>query len=152
MNKYALLLALPLTAAGIAGCASDIDSNYYSTGSVGQVSQAQGCTVVSVRPIKVSTQNGAGTAIGGALPGGIAGSQIGGGNTAHLLGAVGGAILGGFAGNAAQEGLTSQQGYEYIVRLDNGNTVSTTQGADVLLNPGQRCQIIFGNPARIIPN
>lgn len=151
MNKYALLLALPLTAAGIAGCASDIDSNYYSTGSVGQVSQAQGCTVVSVRPIKVSTQNGAGTAIGG-IAGGIAGSQIGGGNTAHLLGAVGGAILGDFAGNAAQEGLTSQQGYEYIVRLDNGNTVSTTQGADVLLNPGQRCQIIFGNPARIIPN
>lgn len=151
MNKYALLLALPLTAAGIAGCASDIDSNYYSTGSVGQVSQAQGCTVVSVRPIKVSTQNGTGTAIGG-IAGGIAGSQIGGGNTAHLLGAVGGAILGGFAGNAAQEGLTSQQGYEYIVRLDNGNTVSTTQGADVLLNPGQRCQIIFGNPARIIPN
>ena len=151
MNKYALLLALPLTAAGIAGCASDIDSNYYSTGSVGQVSQAQGCTVVSVRPIKVSTQNGAGTAIGG-IAGGIAGSQIGGGNTAHLLGAVGGAILGGFAGNAAQEGLTSQQGYEYIVRLDNGNTVSATQGADVLLNPGQRCQIIFGNPARIIPN
>lgn len=151
MNKYALLLALPLTAAGIAGCASDIDSNYYSTGSVGQVSQAQGCTVVSVRPIKVSTQNGAGTAIGG-IAGGIAGSQIGGGNTAHLLGAVGGAILGGFAGNAAQEGLTSQQGYEYIVRLDNGNTVSTTQGADVLLNPGQRCQIIFGNPARIILN
>ena len=151
MNKYALLLALPLTAAGIAGCASDIDSNYYSTGSVGQVSQAQGCTVVSVRPIKVSTQNGAGTAIGG-IAGGIAGSQIGGGNTAHLLGAVGGAILGGFAGNAAQEGLTSQQGYEYIVRLDNGNTVSTTQGADVLLNPGQRCQIIFGIPARIIPN
>lgn len=151
MNKYALLLALPLTVAGIAGCASDIDSNYYSTGSVGQVSQAQGCTVVSVRPIKVSTQNGAGTAIGG-IAGGIAGSQIGGGNTAHLLGAVGGAILGGFAGNAAQEGLTSQQGYEYIVRLDNGNTVSTTQGADVLLNPGQRCQIIFGNPARIIPN
>ena len=151
MNKYALLLALPLTAAGIAGCASDIDSNYYSTGSVGQVSQAQGCTVVSVRPIKVSTQNGAGTAIGG-IAGGIAGSQIGGGNTAHLLGAVGGAILGGFAGNAAQEGLTSQQGYEYIVRLDNGNTVSTTQGADVLLNPGRRCQIIFGNPARIIPN
>ena len=151
MNKYALLLALPLTAAGIAGCASDIDSNYYSTGSVGQVSQAQGCTVVSVRQIKVSTQNGAGTAIGG-IAGGIAGSQIGGGNTAHLLGAVGGAILGGFAGNAAQEGLTSQQGYEYIVRLDNGNTVSTTQGADVLLNPGQRCQIIFGNPARIIPN
>lgn len=148
MNKYAFLLALPLT---VASCASDIDSNYYSTGSVGQLSQAQGCTVVSVRPIKVATQNGMGTAIGG-IAGGVAGSQIGGGNTAHLLGAVGGAILGGMAGDAAQKGLTSQQGYEYIVRLDNGNTVSTTQGGDVLLNPGQRCQLIMGNPARVIPN
>lgn len=151
MNKYALLLALPLAASGLYGCASDIDSNYYSTGSVGQLSQAQGCTVVSVRPIQVATQNGMGTAIGG-IAGGVAGSQIGGGNTAHLLGAVGGAILGGMAGNAAQKGLTSQQGYEYIVRLDNGNTVSTTQGSDVLLNPGQRCQLIMGNPARVIPN
>lgn len=148
MKKYSYLLALPLL---LSSCASDIDSNYYSTGSVGQVSQAQGCTVVSVRPIQVSTQNGAGTAIGG-IAGGIAGSQIGGGSTAHLLGAVGGAILGGFAGDAAQKGLSSQQGYEYIVRLDNGNTVSTTQGSDVLLNPGQRCQIIFGNPARVIPS
>ena len=151
MNKFSLLLALPVVVAGLSGCASDINSNYYSTGSVGQLSQAQGCTVVSVRPIKVSTQNVAGTAIG-SIAGGIAGSQIGGGSTAHLLGAVGGAILGGFAGDAAQQGLTSQQGYEYIVRLDNGNTVSTTQGTDVLLNPGQRCQIIFGNKARVIPN
>ncbi len=100
MNKFSLLLALPVVVAGLSGCASD----------------------------------------------------IGGGGTAHLLGAVGGAILGGFAGDAAQQGLTSQQGYEYIVRLDNGNTVSTTQGTDVLLNPGQRCQIIFGNKARVIPN
>lgn len=151
MNKYTFLLALPLAVSGIAGCASDINSNYYSTSSIGQVSQAQGCTVVSVRPIQVSTENGMGSAIG-SIAGGIAGSQIGGGNTAHLLGAVGGAILGGFAGNAAQDGLTSQMGYEYVVRLDNGTTLSTTQGTDVLLNPGQRCQIIFGNRTRVIPN
>jgi len=151
MNKFSLMLALPLIVSGLSGCASDIDSNYYSTSSVGQLNQAMGCSVVSVRPIHVATQNGAGTAIGG-IAGGIAGSQIGGGNTAHLLGAVGGAILGGMAGNAAQKGLTSQQGYEYIVRLDNGSTVSVTQGTDVLLNPGQRCQLIYGNPSRVIPN
>ena len=151
MNKFILFLALPLTVSGIVGCASDINSNYYNTGSVGQISQAQGCTVLSVRPIRVATQNGTGSAVG-SIAGGVAGSQIGGGNSAHLIGAVGGAILGGIAGNAAQKGLTSQSGYEYVVRLDNGSTISTTQGADVLLNPGQRCQIILGNPARIIPN
>ena len=149
MNKYALLLALPLTAAGIAGCASDIDSNYYSTGSVGQVSQAQGCTVVSVRPIKVSTQNGAGTAIGG-IAGGVAGSTIGGGSTAHTLGAVGGALLGGLVGDAAEKGLSSQTGLEYIVKLDNGQVISVTQGTGQALGVGQRCLVLFGNTTRII--
>ena len=91
MNKLSFLFALPVVISGLSGCASDINSNYYSTSSVGQLNQAQGCTVVSVRPIKVSTQNGAGTAVG-SIAGGIAGSQIGGGSTAHLLGAVGGAI------------------------------------------------------------
>ena len=148
---YKKIIGLAVLPFLLAGCADNINSDHYNTNQAGKVSTVSQCTVLSVRQVGVNSDSGAGTLIGG-IAGGIAGSQIGGGNTAHLLGAVGGAILGGFAGNAAQEGLTSQQGYEYIVRLDNGNTVSTTQGADVLLNPGQRCQIIFGNPARIIPN
>lgn len=151
MNKSTLLMALPFALTSLSGCTSDINSNYYNTSSVGQVAQSQGCTVISVRPIQVATQNGVGTAVGG-IAGGLAGSQIGGGSTAHLLGAVGGAILGGIAGDLAQKEMTSQYGYEYVVRLDNGSTVSTTQGGDVLLNPGQRCQIIFGDRARVIPN
>lgn len=142
----AVALILPLAA-----CTSDISSSHYSTSSVGTVVQTMGGTVVSVRPITVSSEdNNAGTLIGGAM-GGVAGSQIGGGDTAHILGAVGGAVIGGIAGNAAQRGLSSQSGYEYVIRLDNGNMVTVTQGTDILLNPGQRCYVSLGHPARVVP-
>lgn len=142
----AMALVLPLAA-----CTSDISSSHYSAGSVGSVAQTMGGTVVSVRQITVSSEdNNAGTLIGGAM-GGVAGSQIGGGSTAHILGAVGGAVIGGIAGNAAQRGLSSQNGYEYVIRLDNGSMVTVAQGADILLNPGQRCYVSLGNPARVMP-
>ncbi len=150
MHKI-LLMATAALIMPIAACTSDISSSHYSTGSVGMVSQTMAGTVVSVRPITVSSEdNNAGTLVGGAL-GGVAGSQIGGGSTAHILGAIGGAVAGGIAGNAAQRGLSSQGGFEYVVRLDNGNMVTVTQGNDILLNPGQRCYVSLGNPARVMP-
>ncbi len=150
MHKL-LLLATAALILPMAACTSDISSSHYSTGSVGSVAQTMGGTVVSVRQISVSSEdNNAGTLIGGAL-GGIGGSTIGGGSTAHALGAVGGAVLGGIAGNAAQRGLSSQQGYEYVIRLDNGNMITVTQGNDILLNPGQRCYVSLGSPARVMP-
>lgn len=150
MHKI-LLMATAALIMPIAACTSDISSSHYSTSSVGTVSQTMAGTVVSVRPITVSSEdNNAGTLVGGAL-GGVAGSQIGGGSTAHILGAIGGAVAGGIAGNAAQRGLSSQGGFEYVVRLDNGNMVTVTQGNDILLNPGQRCYVSLGNPARVMP-
>lgn len=150
MNKL-LLVTVAALVMPIAACTSDISSSHYATSSVGRVNQTMSGTVISVRPITVSSEdNNAGTLIGGAL-GGVAGSQIGGGDTAHILGAIGGAVVGGIAGNAAQRGLSSQTGYEYVIKLDNGNMVTVTQGNDILLNPGQRCFVSLGNPARVMP-
>lgn len=106
--------------------------------------------MVSVRQISIASNNGAGTLIGGAA-GGVAGSMIGGSDTAHILGAIGGAVVGGIAGNAAQEGLSSQSGYEYVIQLDNGSMVTVSQGNDVLLNPGQKCMVLYGKRARVVP-
>lgn len=146
-----LLAAVAAIILPLAACTSDISSSHYYTDSVGRVNQTMSGTVVSVRPITVSSEdNNAGTLIGGAL-GGVAGSAIGGDDTAHILGALGGAVIGGIAGNAAQQGLSSQSGYEYVIRLDNGNMVTVAQGTDVLLNPGQRCYVSLGNPARVMP-
>lgn len=150
MNKL-LLLATAALMMPMAACTSDISTSHYSTSSVGSVSQVMGGTVVSVRRVTVSSEDEGGGALAGAALGGVGGYAIGGDSTAHALGAIGGAVLGGIAGNAAQKGLSSQQAYEYIVRLDNGSMVTVVQGTDILLNPGQRCYVSLGHPARVTP-
>lgn len=133
----------------LAACQADINSNQYGTSSVGRAAAASHCSVISVRQVQVKSDNKAGM-LAGAILGGVGGYGIGGGSTAHNLGAAGGALLGGFAGDKAQGALSSQTGYEYIVRLDNGQVMTITQGSDVLLSPGQQCMMLFGDPARII--
>ncbi|MBR2273629.1 MAG: glycine zipper 2TM domain-containing protein [Alphaproteobacteria bacterium] len=134
----------------LTGCADNINSDHYTTGSVGKVSTVAQCTVLSVRPISVdSGDTSAGTMLGG-IAGGVAGSTIGHGRSANTLGAIGGALLGGLVGSATQKGLSSQSGYEYIVKLDNGQAISIAQGASQPLMVGQRCLVLYGNPSRII--
>ncbi len=76
---------------------------------------------------------------------------IGGGDTVPILGAIGGALIGGIAGDAAQAELSKQAGYEYVVQLDNGGLVTIVQGANELLVPGQKCLVLYGRQARIVP-
>jgi len=154
MKKFITAAIVPALLA-LAGCAADIGANQYDSSSVGSISQALPGTVISVRAIQVrDNDRSAGTALGG-IAGGIAGSQIGRGSTAGILGAVGGTLIGGAAGNMAQKGLSSQQGYEYIIKLDNGRTITLTQGNDVLLVAGQRCMVLYGGGsarARVVPS
>ena len=150
MNKTILMATIALLLP-VGACTSDISSSHYYTNSVGVAAQTIGGTVVSVRQVTLSSENEGGGALVGAALGGVGGYAIGGDSTAHTLGAIGGALLGGIAGNAAQKGLSSQQAYEYVVKLDNGNMVTVVQGTDVLLNPGQKCFVSLGNPARVSP-
>ena len=144
------LLSAVCAAVLLAGCADNINSDHYSTSATGKVSTVAQCTVLSVRQVKVdSGDKTTGTLLGG-VAGGVAGSTIGHGRSSHALGAIGGALVGGLVGGMAEEGLTSQTGYEYIVKLDNGQAISITQGADQPLMVGQRCLVLYGNPSRII--
>ncbi|MCI5634984.1 MAG: glycine zipper 2TM domain-containing protein [Alphaproteobacteria bacterium] len=146
-NKLSILLPALLA---IAACAPSIGSNDYGYSSVGQASSAFPCTVLSVRSVNVNSSGGTGTVLGG-VAGGVAGSTIGHGKSASILGAIGGAAAGALVGNAAEKGIMSQGGYEYVVRTDSGQTYSVTQGTDNLIAAGQRCMLINGNPSRIIP-
>ncbi len=149
MSKIALLMFFPL-AIILTACTSRIGVNEYSVSGTGQVNRALRGTILSVRAVNVESENGAGTLIGGAA-GGVAGSTIGKGSTANILGAIGGAVIGGIVGDAAQGALSSQTAYEYVIQLDNGSLVTLTQGTDVVLHPGQKCIVIYGNPSRIVP-
>jgi outer membrane lipoprotein SlyB len=150
-GKFAIVaVGMALTAA-LGGCASGIGAGDYSRGQVGQINRVEEVVVVSVRPIRVEGEStwvgtGAGAAIGG-----IAGSKVGGGSDERTIGAVAGAVLGGAVGSAVEKGVTTQQGFEYVVRLANGDMRTIAQGGDVYLPPGSRAMIIYGARARIVP-
>lgn len=147
-NKLSYVLPVLLA---LAACAPNIGSNDYSYSGVRQTSSAFPCTVISVRAVNVSNDNNsAGTLLGG-VAGGVAGSTIGHGRSANTLGAIGGAAAGMLVGNMIQDNMMKQSGYEYIVRTDNGQTYSVTQGTDTLLAAGQRCMLINGAESRVIP-
>ena len=130
---YKKIIGLAVLPFLLAGCADNINSDHYNTNQAGKVSTVSQCTVLSVRQVGVNSDSGAGTLIGG-IAGGVAGSTIG----------------GGLVGDAAEKGLSSQTGLEYIVKLDNGQVISVTQGTGQALGVGQRCLVLFGNTTRII--
>lgn len=140
--------------ATLTACAGNIGANRYETRAAGKVNSVQEGVIINVRTVKVATSDGTVGSLAGGIAGGAAGSMIGGNSAVHIIGAVGGAVLGGFLGGKAQEGLSGQTGYEYIVKLDSGKTITLTQGTDEKLEKGQRVYVLdaeHGDRARIIP-
>ena len=125
---YKKIIGLAVLPFLLAGCADNINSDHYNTNQAGKVSTVSQCTVLSVRQVGVNSDSDAGTLIGG----------------------IAGGLLGGLVGDAAEKGLSSQTGLEYIVKLDNGQVISVTQGTGQALGVGQRCLVLFGNTTRII--
>jgi len=143
-----LFMAVALTA-----CASNLDTNRYQTSAAGQINSVQEGVIINVRPVRIATENGGIGSLAGGVAGGAAGSMIGGNSAVNVIGAVGGAVLGGYLGSKAQEGLSAQNGMEYIVKLTNGKAITLTQGDDVVFSVGQPVYVLdadYGERARII--
>lgn len=150
LRRAAVAAGLGLTMA-LGACATGVGAGDYTRSGVGQVNRADEAIVLSVRPIRIEGERTiVGTATGAAL-GGLAGSRVGGGNTARTAGAVAGAVVGGVVGSAVEKGVTTQQGYEYVLQLATGEIRTIAQGDDVYLQPGSRVYIIYGSRARVVP-
>ncbi|HQU01246.1 MAG: hypothetical protein B7Z78_02075 [Rhodospirillales bacterium 20-60-12] len=137
--------------AGLAACAPTNTNTTYSTAAIGQTGYVTYGQILSERPVAVVGQGGGiGTLAGGAV-GATAGSFIGGpgGGAVNVLGAIGGAIVGGLVGNAVGTSATSGQAVEFIIRQDDGTTISVVQTNELQLQPGDRVQIIRGNRTRL---
>lgn len=133
----------------LTGCAPSLSPNIYDTANAGQIHRVAQGMVISSRAVRVSdsgTGVGVGTVAGGAL-GAIAASQIGQGN-GSLAAGIGGALLGGIAGGHAQQGLSSQDGIEYVIRLHNKSLISIVQGPKPSFNCGQHVLVQYGAGGR----
>lgn len=150
MKKFlAIVMSVALTA-----CAANLDTNRYQTSATGKINSVQEGVIISARQVRIATENGGVGSLAGGVAGGAAGSMIGGNTAVNVIGAVGGAVLGGFLGSKAQEGLSAQNGMEYIVKLDSGKAITLTQGNDTIFTVGQPVYVLdadYGDRARIIP-
>ncbi len=141
MNKIIiLLLSIPFI---LAGCASEQGGDVYSRDQVREVQHFKVGTVESMHKVRIE---GTKTPIGstaGAVAGGIAGSGASSGKTGQVA-AVLGAVVGGMAGAAAEEGLTRENGIEYVIKLEDGSNISVVQavGKDEDIKVGDKVRVI----------
>lgn len=125
ISSLAISLSLGLTA-----CAPNISPDTVSASDANQVQSAVEGVIVSKRIVTVKGDSNAVGTLAGAVIGAVAGSAVGGGNMRYITGTAG-AVAGGAAGNAIEDKLQTQQGIEYVVKLtqqDSGSTTITSNG------------------------
>ncbi|AMO57367.1 glycine zipper 2TM domain-containing protein [Endozoicomonas montiporae] len=141
-----------LVAVSLTGCMSDLTGTTYSSGEARQMQVVRFGTVAEARFVKLQgTEGEVGTLAGGAT-GAVLGSQIGGRNEG-IIGGIAGAVAGGVLGNMAEKKLTTKQGIEITVRLEDGSYVSVVQQHDpaATFNAGDRVKVLTqGTTSRVV--
>lgn len=138
-------------ALAVSGCARDLSPDVYSRDEVGSKVDIQPGRIISVRDVKIEgTRSGVG-AVAGAAAGGVGGSYAGKGR-GGIIGAIAGAVVGGLIGAAAEGAVSSSDGVEYLVELDDGETVAVVQPkGDAPLKPGDSALLVYGDHIRVVP-
>lgn len=126
MKKIIAATLVSFSLLGLGGCASNLDNNTYSRGEARMVQNVMVGTIVGLRGVQIEGTRTPIGALAGAGVGGLAGSTIGGGR-GSVVAAIAGAVGGGLLGYAAEERLTSSNGVEITVSLDDGRTISVVQ-------------------------
>lgn len=151
MKKVLFCIIYCSIASIIAACAPNVSPNTYTGSEVGVVSKVNKGVILSKRPVSVDNSTGAG-GLTGAAAGATGGAMLGTSTGGSILGGIGGAVVGGVVGNAIDKSVNHHQGYEYIIKLDNDQTVSVVQTSDMAFSVNQHVLVIYGAMTRIVPD
>jgi outer membrane lipoprotein SlyB len=136
-------------ALALGGCVTHYGD--YGRGDVGRPLRLEEGVIERVRSVTI---DGGRTILGpvtGAAIGGIAGSQIGGGDEERTIMAIAGAVLGGMVGSAIEQSANRREGVAYTVRTRDGHLENIVQEGPQTFWPGQYVYIEYGVQARVVP-
>jgi outer membrane lipoprotein SlyB len=142
-HAWTFATAASVLALGLNGCADNVGSGEYSRQQVQTEQTVRYGVVDQVRPVVIQGNNSGIGAVAGAGLGGVAGSTIG-HNSGSVAGAIAGAVIGGLAGNAVENSANKKNGVEITIKLDNGQVIAVTQGADEQFHIGDRVRVLSG--------
>ncbi len=149
--KKILFISSLILSLGLTGCAQNLSTNTYNGSDVGVATTVKKGVVVSRRQVNIDNNSGAG-GLAGATTGAVAGSMIGGNTATNIIGAIGGAVVGGVAGNAIDSSINKHQGFQYIVRLNTGRTISVVQTQETAFSVHQRVLVVYGRNTHLEPD
>jgi outer membrane lipoprotein SlyB len=118
----------------LAACATHHTSTTSASQGIGRVSGALSGTIVAMRPLAAQARNAGGASFLGA-------SAV----RTTILGAIGGGVAGGAAASQIDDG----RAVEFIIRQDDGETVSIVQANEDNFRLGERVAIARGARARL---
>ncbi len=152
INRMLQNLLIAMSILTITACTTDTTGTTYSSREARQMQVVRFGTVTDARMVKLEGTKGEVGTLAGAAVGGIAASSIG-GKRESAIAAVAGAVAGGVLGSMAEKKLTTQQGVELTIRLEDGSYVSVVQQADAnaLFTNGDRVKILSqGSTSRVV--
>lgn len=102
------------------------------------------CGVVeSVREIETKGEGTGLGVVGGAVAGGLLGSQVGGGRGKDVM-AVLGAVGGGFAGNEVEKRMKTTRSYSITIRFDDGTSRAFSEASLPAWRSGEKVRVVNG--------
>jgi outer membrane lipoprotein SlyB len=156
MKKQICVALLAGASLLVTGCAPKVGGSDYARAGVGEVSETFEGVVLAKRVVQLNgsdpSKPGMG-AVAGGVAGGVLGSTIGKGS-GNSIATVAGALGGALAGNAIEHSATSQEGFEYQVKITKTQEIiSIAQGAEPNLSVNQPVYVIRSNRgnSRVIP-
>lgn len=150
MNRVIVLFLTCLFAVSLSACVPNINNRSYQYCDVGRPSCLKPGVIIGCRRVVVNANTGTGS-FTGSLAGALAGSSLGGCGAPGVIGTLAGAVVGGVLGNAIEQDANRQPAYEYMVRLDNGDTIAVVQGIEPRLCIREHVVVKFGRVTRVLP-
>ncbi len=138
-------------ALALGGCAKSTGTSYTKDEAL-TVQTVERGRIVSLSEVTIEQDASLiGMAIGGTL-GGVIGSTMGRG-TGRILSTAGGAAVGAVLGALGEKAVRTEKAYEFMIDLENGNTISVVQAIDdTYFAVGDQVRVLrgSGNRARVV--